>query len=392
MKRIKVTHLVFSLSAGGLENGVVNLCNRLDPEIFDTSICVLEGGGELEDRLDRERVKLYEVRRHFGNDPSVPLRIAGQLWRRGADILHTHNWVTLVEGSAATTLARVPVLIHGEHGYPMEERARNVKVQRFLWSKAVTQLLSVSGELAEAMSKLTGLSRDLIEVLPNGVDTTKFQPQPADRANLRAQFGLPAEGIMIGMVARLVPVKNHAGAIDALARLRQQGIDAHLVLAGRGELETPLREQARAENVEDVVHFLGFRDDIDQVYNALDIFLLNSHREGMSNTIVEAMACGVPVVASDVGANAESIVEGETGFLVPPDAPEELAAALGKLVDAELRARFATAARRRIEENFSIASMVQRYSDLYVRLTRPRTSPQGVVAEASPATEQNVAS
>ena len=374
MKRIRVAHLIFSLEAGGMENGVVNLCNRLDPDLFDTSICVMHAGGELETRLDRDRVTLYEVRRHFGNDPSVPLRIAHQFWRRKVDIVHTHNWVTLVEGAAAKMLSRVPVMIHCQHGYPMEERPRNVKVQRFLWSKAASQLLSVSGELGDSMASLTGLPRDSIEVVSNGVDITRFKPQPEDRARLRAELGLPAEGIMIGMVARLVPVKNHEGAIRAVAKLRREGLDVHLALAGGGGLQATLEEFARAEGVQSHVHFLGFLDRVDKVYNALDIFLLNSYREGMSNTIVEAMACGRPVVATRVGSNAESVVDGETGYLVPSDDSDTLAATLRQLVDKDVRDRFSRAARTRIVDNFSIDRMVERYTDIYLRLNPRKPS------------------
>lgn len=369
MKRTRVTHLIFSLEVGGMENGVVNLCNRLDPELFDTSICVMQAGGGLEERLDRDRVTLYEVRRNFGNDPTLPLRIAGQFWRRGVDIVHTHNWVTLFEGSVAKTLSRVPVMLHGEHGYPMEERPRNVKVQRFLWSKAATQLLTVSSELGDSMASLTGLPRDGIAVLPNGVDTTRFQPHPEDRVRLRAEFDLPAEGIMIGMVARLDPVKNHVGAIRALGKLRREGLDVHLALAGGGDLQESLETVAKEEGVDSHVHFLGFRTNVDKIYNALDIFLLNSHREGMSNTIVEAMASGLPVVATRVGANPESVVDGETGYLVPPDDSETLATTLGKLVDKDVRDRFSRAARQRIEENFSIDRMVERYTDIYLKFS-----------------------
>ena len=375
MKRTRVTHLIFSLEAGGMENGVVNLCNRLNPDLFDTSICVMKADGELEKRINRDRVTLYKVRRHFGNDPSVPLRIATQFWRRGVDIVHTHNWVTLVEGAVAKKFARVPVMIHGEHGYPIEERPRNVKVQRYVWSRIVTQLLSVSAELADGMAGVTGMPRDCIKVIPNGVDTTRFTPQPDRRQQARAQCGIPAEGIMIGMVARLASVKNHAGAIRALALLRQEGLDVHLVIAGGGDLQAALEQQARDENVNSCVHFLGFMEDVGRVYNALDIFLLNSHQEGMSNTIVEAMASGLPVVATQVGANPELLIEGETGYLVPPDNSEMLAIALRKLLEPELRARFGIAARRRIEDNFSIDTMVDQYTNLYLQLSPHPTFP-----------------
>lgn len=365
LRRINVMHLIHSLEPGGMENGVVNLCNRLDPSHFSTLICVLSAGGQLEARVDRSRVELVEVKRHFGNDPSVPFRLAALLRRRRIEIVHTHNWVTLVEGSCSATLVRVPVWIHSEHGYPMEERNRNVHVQRWLWKRA-SQLTAVSGELADSMSRLTSVERNAIEVVPNGVDLQRFKPQPKPGAR-RKLPGLPETGLLVGMVARLTEVKNHEGAIRAIARLCTEGLDVHLALIGDGELRKHLEQMTVDVGMQSKVHFLGARKDIEDVYHAFDIFLLNSLQEGMSNTILEAMASGLAVIATTVGANDEMVVDGETGLLIPPDDEIELCNGIRQLTVPELRHRFAFNARQRAETALSIEQMVRHYSELYQR-------------------------
>ncbi|MEK6250168.1 MAG: glycosyltransferase [Planctomycetales bacterium] len=365
---IHIMHLIHSLEAGGMENGVVNLCNRLDTTRFSASICVLSAGGQLESRIDRDRVELVEVKRHFGNDPSVPFRLAALFHRRRVEIIHTHNWVTLVEGSGSASLARVPTWIHSEHGYPMEARKRNVQVQRWLWKRA-SQLTSVSSELADSMTRLTDVDRSAIEVIPNGVDTQRFRPQqnPGERRKLP---GLPDGGLVVGMVARLTEVKNHEGAIRAIARLCNEGLDLQLVLVGDGELREHLEKLSIDVGMQGNIHFLGSREVVEDIYHAFDIFLLNSHQEGMSNTILEAMASGATVVATAVGASDEMVIDSETGILIPPGDVTGLCEAIRQLTIPELRHRFAFNARQRAETTFGMDQMVRQYSELYHRQVR----------------------
>lgn len=372
MRRLKVMHIVHGLQTGGMENGVVNLCNRLDPARFELSICAFEPGGALEARLDVSRVKLLAVRRRVGNDPTVPIRLAWTFWRTRPDIVHTHCWVTLVEGYLAARMAGIASVIHSEHGI-MEERPRNVRVQRWLWHRAA-QVTAVSAPLAERMASVVGFSRDRIQVIPNGVDTESFRPLEINDSQLRQRLGLPAEGFLIGMVARLVPVKNHAGVFHALARLRERNIEADLVLAGDGPLRTALQRLAEDLHIQEHVHFLGDVAHVGHLLNSLDVFVLNSHSEGMSNTILEAMACGIPVVATSVGSNSTLVAEGESGCLTPPDNYDALAQALAKLAEQQvLRRSMGKAARLRIEKHFGITSMVEAYRQLYEREKRRST-------------------
>ena len=367
-RRLRVLHVVFSLDSGGLENGVVNLCNRLSPERFAPAICTFFGGGALESRVDRSRVEFFNVQRRWKNDPTLPLRLALQLRRRRFEIVHTHSWGTLVEGVLAAKLARVPIVVHGEHGL-LDGQRRHIVMQRWLWS-ATDQLLSVSAPLADRMSRLVGLPRHNIDVVTNGVDTDRFRPAGDLQAERRASFGLPPQGLLLGMVARLVPVKNCLGVIQAVARLRHEGLHVSLALAGDGPLRDELVRAAHDLRIDDCVYFLGNIIDVDRLYQAIDIFVLNSHSEGMSNTILEAMASGRPIVATDVGSNPELVVAGRTGMLVPADDVGILTDTLMDLIrNPDMRKELGVAARRRAEDEYSLDRMVHKYESVYERLS-----------------------
>jgi L-malate glycosyltransferase len=364
--RLNIMHVVYSLETGGLENGVVNLCNRLDKERFAPSICVFRSGGVLESRVKADGVKLLATKAFFGTDPTLPFRLAWQLQRLRIDILHTHSWGTLVEGVAASKLARTPLVIHGEHGV-MEERPRNVAIQRWLWSQT-QQIMAVSAPLADRMAKIINYPRNRIQVILNGVDAECFRPRPENRSEWRQRLGLPDDGFVIGMVARLVPVKNHLGMLRALALLKERGIIATLALAGSGPLGESLMRTAHELNIHEQVRFLGDVSQVERFLNTLDVFVLNSLSEGMSNTILEAMACGIPVVATAVGSNASLVEEGKTGRLIAVDDAAALALALEKLMrEPSLRAAMGKNARARIENHFSIDRMVREYEELYLR-------------------------
>jgi len=365
-------HLVFDLGTGGMENGVINLTHRLSPEQFAPFICTFESAGTMESRINPARVELLCVRRHFGNDPTVPFRLARELRRRRIDILHTHCWCTFLEGLVAAKLARVPILIHGEHGM-VQDRRRQVFAQRWGW-RAVDQVLAVSAALADRLSAVVGFPRDRIQVIPNGVDTERFRPSETPKKELRRQLDLPTDGFLIGMVARFVEFKDHAGMLRAVTQLRQERVDAHLALAGEGRLRDPLEQLSRDLGIADRVHFLGHLPQVGTLLHALDVLVSNSsHCEGMSNVILEAMACGVPVVATRVAASPELLGDAEAGILIPPRDSEALARALKQMNDSlELRDALGRAGRQRVQSRYSISAMVDSYAQLYARLAAPR--------------------
>ena len=368
-RRIKVMQLVWGLGMGGMENTLINVCNRLPRDLFEPSICFYQNNGAMERRVETEHVELVHVRRWFGNDPSYPLRLARELRRRRIDILHTNMWATLVEGIVAAKLARVPVVIHEEHGM-ISDRRRRVVAQRWAWRKA-SRVVSVSAALADRMTSVVGYPRNDIHVINNSVDTERFRPLDTPKHELRRELILPTDAPLIGMVSRFVPFKDHAGVIRAIARLHGTGCKAHLALVGDGPLRDELKQLADELDVLEYVHFLGELNNVERLLNALDIFVSNSsHNEGLSLAILEAMACEVPVVATRVAAHSEVLDEGKAGKLVTPGDERELVEQLRQLVaNPPMRSTLARAGRERAIDRFGVLAMVESYSRMYVELS-----------------------
>jgi L-malate glycosyltransferase len=369
---LRVMHLVYSFGFGGMEVGVAKLSNALDPGVIAVSICSGRPSEVLKYRL-RPEVRFFELGRRQGNDPASLIRLVRLLKREQPEILHTHGWATLVEGIVAARLAGVPAVVHGEHG-TLELRALNRRVQRWMWGRA-DRVLAVSSRLAERMERLIGFPSAAVHVLRNGVDTVRFTP--ARRGAARHEFGYAPDQLVLGTAGRLVPVKDQATLLRAWSILRARGLQFTGVIAGKGALKDDLETLARSLGLDDV-HFLGNRADVEQVMAAWDVFILSSVSEGLSNTIQEAMATGLAVVATHVGGADELVVPDQTGVLVPASEPAAMADALERLLrDPEERIAMGQAARARAEQVFSLDRMVQQYTDLYLEVGRTTRATQG---------------
>ena len=382
---VRVMHVVYTLRTGGMEMGVVKLVNGLDPARVRSSICSTTPAGEIKALVNAD-VPVFELARRAGND----MRIVGDLYRlfrrERPHIVHTHAWGTLLEGLVAARAARVPVVIHGEHG-TLQLRRHQRWLQRLGWS-AASRVLSVSSVLAGKMAEGTGFPLRRITTIRNGVNLGRFQP--TDPTAARALLGLPGQSRLIGTVGRLVPVKDQATLVDAVAELGRSGVAATLVIAGDGPERAALETRARERGVD--LRLLGYRPDVDQVLAALDVFVLSSVSEGLSNTILEAMASGTPVVATRVGGAEEMIEDGVTGVLVPPSDVPAMAGALRRVLSSpDAGAAMGAAARRRVEAEFTLAGMMNRYDALYTQEAALRGLPVAGESPAQPLRRSGVA-
>jgi sugar transferase (PEP-CTERM/EpsH1 system associated) len=358
-------HVVPRLWRGGMEHNVVKLTNATDRSRIVNGICSCLPADHLKDLLKRD-VPLFEFARKDGNDPGIVREISRLFRRERPDIVHTHTWGALCEGFIAAKLARVPVIVHGEHG-TMNLRPANRIVQRVLWNR-VDRLLSVSSTLAATMSEKVGIDGNRIHVIHNGVDVARFAS--GDRRVVRDELRMAPDDLLVVTVGRLEPVKDHAALIAAIAQVRCPG-RLKLALVGEGMLRESLEAEVQRHGLGEVVHFLGHRPDIDNVLAAADLFVLSSRSEGLPNGVMEAMAAGVAVVSTAVGGATELVEHGVTGLLVTPRSTQALAQGIETvLCDRSARLEFGENGRRQAVERFAFDRMVEQYEALYLTAAR----------------------
>jgi sugar transferase (PEP-CTERM/EpsH1 system associated) len=358
-RQLHIAHVLLTLQPGGLENGVVNVVNGLDPGQFRSSICCLQKSGEFAARIRDPAVRIAEMGLKPGNDLRLPFRLARLFRQWRVDIVHTRNAEAFFYGVLGARLAGVPVVIHSEHGRTFPESPRRAFMQRTLWRWA-NATFAVSKRLQEDMIRQIGVSPERFEVLYNGVDIERFKSDsavpPPDTAK---------NEVIIGSVGRLVQVKNYPLLIQAMARL-PAGARGRLLLVGEGPERATLERTISELRLGDRVALLGHREDVSTLLRGMDIFVLPSFSEGMSNTLLEAMAAGVASLASNVGGNGEIIEDEVSGLLFPSGDIACAAEKLGRLVeDTALRTRIAAAGAARVRKEFSIEAMLRRYALLY---------------------------
>jgi sugar transferase (PEP-CTERM/EpsH1 system associated) len=363
---MRVLNIVDSLGIGGTELGLANVIERTREQV-EHAVCCVRVSGATAVRLQAHGVPVAELNKAPGNDWSVPLRVARLCRDLAPDIVHTRNWGS-IDGIIGARLARVPVVIHGEHGRDVSDpdgtnRRRN-RARRVL-SAFVDRMVAVSDQLGRWLIEDVGIRARKVSVLENGVDAQKFMRRD-NRAALRARHGYTDGDVVVGTVGRLDPVKNQAGLIEALSALRPAHPRLRVVIAGDGPEREILARQIESAHLGGTATLLGHRDDIPGVLSMLDIFVLPSLGEGMCNTILEAMAAGLPVVATRVGGNPELVVEGVTGALVPARDTGALAAAISRYTtDEPLRHDHGFAGRQRVLKEFTLERMADRYLELY---------------------------
>ncbi|KYF93365.1 glycosyltransferase [Sorangium cellulosum] len=370
----KVAHVVLSLNVGGLERVVLRLLERTARDRFAPIVCALEEPGALAEELARLGVPLVVLPRRPGLDPGLPVRLSAWLRREGIRLVHTHNPGPHLYGALAAGLARAaslpgrgggPRVIHTKHGRNYPKQKRKVLVNR-LAAALTDRVVAVSDDARAVAIEVERVDPAKVVTILNGVDTDVFRPGDAGAA--RARLGVPASGYHVGCVARLSPEKDHATLLAAFARLREVRPDAHLTLIGDGPLRPALEEQAARLGLGGAVAFTGTRGDVAELLPAFDVFALASLTEGISLTLIEAAAAGLPIVATRVGGNPEIIEEGSTGLLVSPGAPEPLGAALEAVAVREDRAAMGERGRARVIERFGLDQMVRAYEELYAEV------------------------
>ena len=369
---IHIIHIVPSFGIGGMENGIVNLINCADSSRFAFSICSFSPECDSLQRILQNKVPFYILHKQNGNDWRLPFHLAQVFRDHEIDIVHTHGWGTYLEGLLAAKLAGIPTLIHGEHGLHLLDRRRRILAYR-IFQYATDQIVTVSHDLRDRFVNKFKVPSYKVKHIMNGVNAQMFSPDAQVRQNKRKELMVEDDRIVVGAIGRLCEDKDYHTLLRAIALVVQSVPHVCLLIIGEGEQRAELQRLSDELKISDYVRFLGMRTDVPGLLNAMDIFALTSIREGIPNTILEAMCAKLPIVATNVGGIPEVVVDGKTGLVVNTQQAETVADALIKLILCpHLRLQMGEAGQRRVQAHFRLESMVQAYERTYLEVIKAK--------------------
>lgn len=375
---VRIGYIVHTFDMGGIERSVARLANGLDRARFLPVVFCLNRSGEAAGWISASDVQIVELHKRHGNDWRVVGRLAKALRQQRVDVVHSHNWGTLLETVLARRWAGTPRHVHAERGtlfgsVKLTGWQRHLRVPAARWAMLqADQLLTNAQSISGRMQNVFGLTPAQIEVIPNGVDLPGGAAPAGARDEVRMQLGVSAGAVVVGSVGRLVDVKDFGTLLAAVGQLVGAGRDIHLLLVGDGPRQQALVEQADRAGVAERLHLPGQQENVGHWLAAMDVYVNSSVSEGMSQSIVEALAAGLPLVVTDVGDNALLAGRGgePNGLVVPAADATAMAAALQTLVeDLALRRQFGRRSLAAHGENYSVAGMMGRYHALYERLS-----------------------
>lgn len=370
-----VVHIIFRLDIGGLENGLVNLINNMDVDRYRHAIICLTEFTDFRARIQRPDVEVYALGKRPGKDLGAYFRLWHLLRKLRPAIVHTRNIGTL-DCQFVAWLAGINHRVHGEHGRDIADvdgvNPAYLRLRRIL-KPLIQRFITVSRDLDTWLQVTVPVAPNKTRQIYNGVDCQRFHPPVEGEESPKDIPFNSREHLIIGSVGRMDPVKDQLTLVrafllllDSVPKARQR---LRLVHIGDGSLMEEAKQLLESAGAGGLAWLPGARNDVDRLYRSFDLFVLPSLAEGISNTILEAMASGLPTIATDVGGNSELVVAGQTGALTPRADPEALAKALLPYIqDPSLIRAHGGNARERAEATFSIPHMVEQYAATYDQL------------------------
>jgi glycosyltransferase involved in cell wall biosynthesis len=365
--KIRIAYFAPLLATGGTQRHLQQVLHLLDPSRFETRVLTLRPGGEVEDELRATGIEVQSL--SLGARLTSPRSLraivaaARELRRARIDVVHGYQWRPALVGSIVGRIAGVRLVLASKRSLTGSDRAARVAWRRIAW---LADTIVVNAEALRAEGELLGMQTSWV-LHQNGVDSERFDVGPTDAA-AKTALGLDPARPVVGAIGRLEGRKGQDQLLTAAATLvaGANGRAPQVIIVGDGPTRDALESQARELGLAGNVRFLGGLADVRPALRAMDIFVLPSREEGMSNAILEAMAAARPVVATDVGGNGEILADGRTGVLVPGGDCDAMAAAiLGLLGDAERAQKLGSAARREVTARFGARASVARLERLY---------------------------
>jgi len=365
----QVLYLITELSTGGAQFALLRLLKGLYRERFAPSVaCLYNGEGAVAQKIRALGISVTDLGMTAKWRWEAFGRLYNLLRHERPTILHTWMFHANVVGRVIGRLAKVPIIVSSRRNVYIGKRWRELLNR---WTAPLDDRVIAVCELArQAEIERARVAPDHVVTIYNGVDVNQFSAMSAQAAaRIRRGFGIPLDAPLLGAVGRLHPQKDFATLLAAVAQVQEHIPTVQLLLVGDGELRGDLEAQTRLLGLSEIVTFAGHRADIPEILATLDLFVLPSLWEGMPNAVLEAMAAGLPVVATAVGGTPEVVVDGVTGLLVTPRDPDALANAINRLLsNDDLRRKTGRAGRDRVGQHFSVHEVVRQVETLYETL------------------------
>jgi len=375
MAKARICHITKATGVAGSEKHLLTLLTSLDKAKYQVTLVLLvERDKPLDDyvrRLEEGGVQVKRVLIRGDIDPLLVWRLYRLLREGNYDIVHTHLIHADLYGTLAAKLAGVPIIVSTKHADDPFRRYPFYAFLDRLASKFANKIIVISDSLRRFFAEVEGLDLGKIIRIYYGLDAVKFEVHSLGGSSVREEFGIKSNAPLAGIVARLDPQKGHTYLLTAFAQVVEALPEARLLVVGDGYLRGDLERQARELGIAHQVIFTGWRDDVPRVMTELDLLILSSLSEGFGLVLLEAMAAAKPIVASQVSAIPEIVIDGETGILVPPKDPDALAEALIKLLRNPALAReMGRKGRKRLEKEFSVERMITETERVYDSLIK----------------------
>jgi len=367
-RKIKLMQITHDLAIGGLQQVVVNICRSIDRNKFDVSVLCLRDLGEFTPEIEKLGIKVFLLpKKEKVTDYLSFLKVAKILKEEQVDIIHTHNTQPFIDGTIAALLSGVKTIIHTDHARNFPDKKRYMFAE-WVMSHFAYKIVGVSDHTSNNLAKYEKISLKKITTIPNGIDLSKYNIK-IDKEMKRKELGISTNGPIIGLCVRLTKQKGITYLLQAMPKIIREipECDVALVIAGKGEFEEQLRIDAISLGIDKNVYFIGPRLDVPELLKLFDLYVLPSLWEGLPVVLIEAMAAGCPIVATDVGGNSMVIVHGENGLLVETRNPEELANAVIKMLKgSNMRDKFIRNSYEIVMSKFTVGIMTKRYEELYI--------------------------
>jgi glycosyltransferase involved in cell wall biosynthesis len=378
MNKIKIAFIIDYLDVGGTESQIYALLQGLDKKQFHPVVICLKKKGEIAGKIEQSGIKVFLIKDYLNRAPKLivrllqTLKVSRILKKLQIDIVQNYLVTANIFGTIAARLARAPIICASERGVTNTDQLGDLadrnRILRWI-SPWIHNVWGNAEQVTDYLKDVVRIPDEKICCIYNGIYVENFKG--SDSYDLRGELGLSPDIKLIGMIARLVPIKNHSLFFESVQIVRKRCENFCVILIGAGDLQSCLEKQVSKIGLKQIVHFLGNRTDVAKILPCLDIVVQSSNGEGLPNAIMEAMAARKPVVATNAGGTEELVMDRKTGFLVPVGNYALLAEKIILLLnDSGLGKTMGEAGYQHIKKNFSIEKMIQNVQDLYLNLVQ----------------------